>query len=218
MANSQIAIDHHASFKRFADLSYVEKDACACAQIIYKLLKEMKLLDKTIAKLLFGGIVTDSGCFAFSSVSCETHEFAADLMSYGFDASDVIFNVYRKTTKERFELKSRVLAKAKFFNDDQIGFLTFSKEDFEKTHTSTADTEGIVNELIDIDKVKVAIAISEVGDKNFKVSIRSKEPIDASEIAGAFGGGGHKRAAGCRANGYLEDVIDRLKKLASDRI
>ena len=218
LAKSQIAIDHHASFKRFTDVSYVEKDACACAQIIYKLIKEMKLLDKTIAKLLFGGIVTDSGCFAFSSVTPETHEFAADLMAYGFNASDVIYKTYRSTTKARFDLKSRVLAKAKFYSNDQIGIIYFGKEDFEKTGTSTFDTEGIVNELIDIDSVKIAYAISEVGDKNFKVSIRSKAPIDASEIAGIYGGGGHKRAAGCRANGYLEDVIDRLVKLASDRI
>lgn len=218
LAKSQIAIDHHASFKRFTDVSYVEKDACACAQIIYKLLKEMKLIDKPIAKLLFSGIVTDSGCFAFSSVTPSTHEFAADLMSYGFDASDAIYKVYRSTSKDRFELKRRVLAKAKFFNDDQIGIIVFAKEDFEKTGTTTFDTEGIVNELIDIDSVKIAYAISEVGDKNFKVSIRTKSPIDASEIAGVYGGGGHKCAAGCRANGYLEDVIDRLVKLASDRI
>ena len=215
---SQIAIDHHRSFKRFTDVSYVEKDACACAQVVFRLLKEMKLVDKTVAELLFAGIVTDSGCFAFSSVSPETHQIAAELMAYGFDASEVIYKMYRSTTIERFDLKRRALVKAKFFEDNKIGVIIFSKEDFSATGTTPFDTEGIVNELIDVDDVKVAFALSEVGDKNFKVSIRTKDPIDASEIAGVYGGGGHKNASGCRANGYLDDIVERLVKLTRDRI
>ena len=215
---TQIAIDHHRSFKRFTEVSYVEKDACACAQVVFKILKEMKLIDKTVAELLFAGIVTDSGCFAFSSVSPETHQIAAELMAYGIDASDVIYKMYRSTTLERFDLKRRALGKAKFYERNQIGVIIFLKEDFSATNTTPFDTEGIVNELIDVDDVKVAYALSEVGDKNFKVSIRSKDQIDASEIAGVYGGGGHKNASGCRANGYLEDIVERLVKLAKDRI
>ena len=215
---SQIAIDHHKSFKRFTEICYVDKDACACAQIIYKLLKEMKALDRDVAESLFAGLVTDSGCFAYSSVTPETHQIAAELMMYGFDASEAIYRVFRSTSKERFDLKRLALSKTKLFADNQIGIIVFTIEDFKKTSTSTFDTEGIINELIDIDSVKVAYALSEVGDKNYKLSIRTKDPIDASEIAGLYGGGGHKNAAGCRVNGYLEDIIDRIVKLASDRI
>ncbi len=215
---SQIAIDHHRSFKRFTEICYVDKDACACAQIIYKLLKEMKAIDKLVAESLFAGIVTDSGCFAFSSVTPETHVIAAELMMHGFDAAETIYRVYRCTSKERFDLKRLALSKAKLYNDNQIGIIVFTIDDFKKTNTSALDTEGIINELIDIGSVKVAYALSEVGDKNYKLSIRSKDPIDASEIAGVYGGGGHKNAAGCRVNGYLEDIIERIVKLASDRI
>lgn len=215
---SQVAIDHHKSFKRFTETCYVDKDACACAQIIFKLLKEMKLIDKTVAELLFSGIVTDSGCFAFPSVTPETHEIAAELMGYGFNAANAIYNTFRSTSVERFNLKCRALNGAKFFCDNQIGVIVFRIADFKATGTTAADTEGIINELIDVENVKVAFALSEVGDKNFKLSIRSKDPIDASDIAGFYGGGGHKNAAGCRVNGYLEDVIERIVKLALDRI
>lgn len=66
--------------------------------------------------------------------------------------------------------------------------------------------------------MEVAFAVSEVKDKNFKVSIRTKDYADASDIASAFGGGGHLRAAGCRLNGYYEDVVDKLLKAARDRM
>ena len=215
---SQIAIDHHKSFKRFTETCYVEKDACACALIIYKLLKEMRLIDKTVAQLLFEGIVTDSGCFAYPSVTPETHQIAAELMLYDFDAADAIYKVYRSTSKERFNLKCRVLAKAKLYCDGQVGVIVFTAEDFAKTSTSPVDTEGIINELIDIESVKVAYALSQVGNLNYKLSIRSKDPIDANEIASVYGGGGHKNAAGCRVNGYLEDIIERIVNLANRRI
>ena len=215
---SQIAIDHHKSFKRFTETCFVDKDACACAQIVFKLVKEMKLIDSRVAQLLFCGIVTDSGTFAYSSVTPETHEIAAELMRYDFDAADAIYNVFRSTSMERFNLKRRVLSNAKFFDDGQVGIIVFKSADFTATNTTTADTEGIINELIDIDSVKVAYALSEVGDKNYKLSVRTKDPVDASEIAGLYGGGGHKNAAGCRVNGYLEDIIERIAKIASDRI
>ncbi len=217
-ARYQIAIDHHKSFARFADLCLVDSSAAACAQIVYKLIKEMKLLDDKIAMLIFSGVVTDSGCFAFSSVTKETHQIACELMGYDFDKAQAIYDAYRKTTHNRFMLKTRVLSKAKFFADNQIGLIVFSNEDFNATNTSTEHTEGIVSELIDIDSVKVAYAISQVGDKNFKLSIRTKDVVDAAEIASLYGGGGHRNAAGCRINGYLEDIVERLVKIANDRI
>ena len=217
-AKKQIAIDHHITFERFAELCYVDGDAAACAEIIFELVKRMRALDKDIARLLFGAIVTDSGCFSFSNTTKRTHEIAAELYDYGFDAADAIYDVYKSTSLCRFKLKARVLEKALFFENDSVAVVVFAKEDFEATSTSSEHTEGIINELIDIDSVKVAYALSQVGARNFKLSVRTKSPVNAAEIAGVFGGGGHFNAAGCRVNGYLEDIIEKIVKLATDRI
>lgn len=217
-AKTQIAIDHHKSFARFAETCLVDGDACACAEIVYKLLKQMKCLDKDVAGNLFAGIVTDSGCFAYSSVTEETHRIASELMAFGIDGADIIFNVFRSTDKNRFRLKNRVLNKTQFFQDGRIAVIVFSKEDFEATGTSTEDTEGIISELIAIADVEVAYALAEVGTRNYKLSIRTKSAVDASEIALTMGGGGHPCASGCRINGYLEDVVEKIVKLAKDRL
>lgn len=217
-AKAQIAIDHHKSFERFASLCYVDGDASACAEIVFELLKGMKAIDENVAKLLFCGIVTDSGCFSYSNVTKRTHEIAYELLKYDFDASGTIYDVYRSISLDKFNLKRRALANVKFFENNQIAVMRFMADDFAATNTTCDDTEGIVSELIDVDRVKVAYALSQVGERNFKMSIRTKDPVDACDIAMTFGGGGHKNAAGCRVNGYLEDIEEKLVKLAKDRI
>lgn len=217
-AKHRAAIDHHKSHENFAQVDYTEADAAACAEIVFLLLEGMGAVDDGVAALLFGGIVADSGCFQYPSTTRRTHSIACELMKYDIDAADIIYRVHRKISADVFRLKNRVLSACRFFDEGKIAVISFMQSDFDATGTSSADTEGIVASAIDVDKVEVAFAVSEVGDKNFKISIRTKNYADASDIASAFGGGGHMRAAGCRLNGFYEDVVDKLLKAARDRM
>lgn len=218
-SKSTIAIDHHKTYENFADLSYVVKDMSSCCQIMYKIAKELKGLDNESVSLIYTGMVTDSGCFAFDSVNGETHEIVAEILNnYKIDHAKIMYDAYRSISFERFNLKIQVLSKAKFYSDNQIAIIVFNKDLFESTNTTIDETEGIITELINIKDVKIAYAISEAAPKSYKISIRSKDGVDASSIANYYGGGGHKAAAGCRVNGYLEDIIEHLLKLANDRI
>lgn len=217
-ARVRMSVDHHKSHEAFAGIDHVEPDAAACAEIVFLLLDGMGLVDDGVAALLFAGIVADSGCFQYPSTTRRTHLIACELMKRDFDAADIIYRVHRRLRKNVFDLKNRVLSKCRFFDDGRIGVISFMLSDFAATETSPDDTEGLITSVIDVDGVEVAIAVSEVRDKNFKVSIRTKTAADASDIAAAFGGGGHSRAAGCRLNGFYEDVVDKLLKAARDRM
>ena len=217
-SKSKIAIDHHKTHKKFADISLVDIEVSACAEIVYRLLKHLNLITKDIAELLFAGIVTDSGCFQFPSATASTHSVASELMSYGINSGKIIYDVFKKSTKNKFMLENVVLSKCKFFNDDQIAIITYTEKDFKDTSTALTDTLGTIVKVIDIDTVKVAFAISEAAPRSYKIMIRTKEDIDASDIAREFGGGGHVRASGCRLNGYYEDIVDKLLKVARDRL
>ncbi|MDE7372890.1 MAG: hypothetical protein K2N18_02395, partial [Clostridia bacterium] len=141
-----------------------------------------------------------------------------ELLDYDINGSDIIFDVFRSTEKNKLQLKCKVLGGARYFENNSIAIIVFTKEDFEATNTSTSDTEGIIAELIAIRDVQVAYALAEVGTRSYKLSIRTKATVDASDIAMTMGGGGHYAAAGCRINGYLEDVIEKIVKLAKDRL
>ncbi len=217
-AKTQIAIDHHKSHQKFSDLTLVDDKAAATAEIMVDVIKSMKALDDVTAKLLFAGMVTDSGCFSYSNTTKKTMSAASELLSYNFDNAKLVYEIFKSIEFNKFVLKNRILSKTRFYLDNKVAFIVFTSKDFEETNTSSNDTEGIISEVIDVLGVEVAFSIAEVGNKNFKVSIRTKDIVDASDCAMCFGGGGHKNAAGCRINGYLEDIIEKLLKIASDRL
>lgn len=216
--NSTIAIDHHETHKKFADITFVNSKAAANTQNIYTILKNMDAINDTIARLIFTGIVTDSGCFSFSNTTKETFEIACELLNYNFNMEETVYTAFKLKNINLFNLQNRVLSKTRFENDNKIAFIFFEAEDFEATNTTANDTEGIISNLMNIESVVVAYALSEVGKDHYKLSIRTKDPVDAAEIALLFGGGGHSKAAGCRVNGNKFDLIEKLTKIANDRI
>ena len=108
-AKKRAVIDHHKTHIKFAPSTLVDSDAAACAEIVYRVLDSAGLVDKSVAEALFVGVVTDTGCFRFSSTTAETHAIAADLMRRGIDAEALVCNAYSKTTRSIFALKQRVL-------------------------------------------------------------------------------------------------------------
>ncbi|MGN0796938.1 MAG: bifunctional oligoribonuclease/PAP phosphatase NrnA [Christensenellales bacterium] len=216
-------IDHHKTNDRFAKVNLIFPQASSTCEIMYDLLQlvdaQAKCIDDEVAKLLYTGIVTDSGGFTYSNVGSHTHAVASQLLKYGFDASKICEKYLKSITMSKFNLKVRVLQNARFFEDGAIGIIHFTREDFALTCTSEEDTDGIINNIRNVEGVQVAVAITDTAVANsFKVSIRTTDSVDASAIASAFGGGGHKNAAGCRLNGFYEDVKDKLLKASKDNL
>ncbi len=77
-------------------------------------------------------------------------------------------------------------------------------------HADAKDLEGIVSQLNQTKDVECTIFTYQTGVLEYKVSLRSKGKVDVAEIAVYFGGGGHKRAAGCTMNGTFYDVVNNL--------
>ena len=222
-AKFRVDIDHHKTNSRYGNINIIEPGVSATCEVMYKVIKAMDeikpCLDDTVAKLLYSGLVTDSGGFTFSNVSEPTHEIASKLINYNFSASEICEHFLKYLSLKLFTLRMRVLSKAKFFQDGKIGLIYFSQEDFIATDTAMEDTEGAINYIRDIDAVEVAVAITQTQQNNsYKVSIRTSDRVDASRIASVFGGGGHKNAAGCRISGFYEDVKDKLLKACIDEL
>lgn len=217
----RIFVDHHITRGKRGDFNIVETGAAATAEVVFDLIKAMdarkKCLDDIVAKLLYCALVTDSGGFSFSSVTNKTLSVAAELINYDFKANEIFDNFIKKTDYKVFNLKNRVLSGTKLYDDGTIAGIFFKKEDFEATGTTDADTDGIINNILNIIGVKVAFSITETkGEMQYKVSFRTVDGVNADEIAAIFGGGGHKNAAGCRVSGFFEDVKDKILKACRD--
>jgi phosphoesterase RecJ-like protein len=217
---TKIVIDHHEDNEDFADITLREDDAASTTQILYKLLAYWKkdIIDQDIATCLYTGIITDSGGFSFASTSCETHQIACELLKFDLDNAEINRKVMKDVEFNVFQLRNRVLANAKFYNDGKIGIISYNKADFEKTNTTENDTEGTINIVLNIHTVEIAVSIAEIDDKKYKISFRTKHNVSAGACAKCFGGGGHFHAAGCRGYGYFEDVYNKVLKVSQEML
>ena len=202
-----LCIDHHISNTKYAKNLYLDATAAATAEIIYDLLNKMKVnINDVTAKAIYTGIVTDTGCFKYSSVTEKTHIIASELYQYNIDAPKINRLMFDTKSKKLLQLEKMVLDKAEFHFDDKCFLLSVTAQMQEETGCSGSDLEGIAVISRSVEGVKVGITIKQTDDTVFKVSLRTFEPIDASEICKKLGGGGHISAAAATIEGTFEEV------------
>ena len=215
-ANTKISIDHHSSNTMFADYNFVNPAAPACAQILVIVLEALGvIINKEIGTCLLTGIITDTGGFKYKGVTAETFEFVAELLNRGVNVSDVYKKVLQTISKARFELTRIALNRLEFLENGKLTFTYITKEDEEKVGAGSNDHDGIVERGRDIEGVEVSIFLRET-DNGYKISLRSNEYVNVSDICLMFGGGGHIRAAGGNINLPFEQaktkIVEECKK------
>ena len=97
-----------------------------------------------------------------------------------------------------------------FLEDGKIAFTYITKQDEIEVNAEPGDHEGIVEKGRDIEGVEVSVFLRQREDKTFKISLRSNDYVNVSDIAMVFGGGGHIRAAGCKLSGTPEQIKNTL--------
>ena len=214
-AKVKVSIDHHSTNTMFGDLNYVSPDAPACAQILLVVLNYFKIeITKDIGTCILTGIITDTGGFKYSSVTAETFEFVAWLLNKEINVSKIYRKVLQVKTKANFELTRMAMERLEFLEDGKVAFTYITKEDEEKVNAESGDHEGIVEVGRDIEGVEVSIFLRET-DKGCKVSMRSNEYVNVSDVCILLGGGGHVRAAGatmqCTVEQAKEKVLRQVK-------
>ena len=65
-----------------------------------------------------------------------------------------------------------------------------------KSGANSQEAEGIIDHLTEIASMKIAVVFREITPVSTKISVRTRDEFDATELCLRFGGGGHKRAAG----------------------
>ena len=202
-----LCIDHHISNTKYAQNLYLDDDAAATAECMYELIEQMKVnINDITAKALYTGLTTDTGCFKYSNVTAKTHIIAAELYSYNIDATEINRLMFDTKSKNLIELEKMVLENAEYHFDDKCFLLTVTADMQEKTGCSGTELEGIAVISRSLEGIKAGITIKQTDDDEFKVSLRTYPPLDASAICKALGGGGHVAAAGATVKGNLEEV------------
>ncbi len=203
-----INIDHHDDNSHFGHLNLVNPQAAATGEILYDLALQWQWeISLSAARSLAMAILADTGFFRYSNTTIEVMEKVIELMNKGVNIYKINRSLYGRKQPKILKLKGRALASLQMAARDNIAYLQITREDYKSTDTVPQDKEGIVNYARDVDGVEVGILFSEEED-GIKVSFRSNDYLQVNEIAKKFGGGGHHRAAGCKVDGDLQQVID----------
>lgn len=214
-----VCIDHHETTSFFCGFNYVDPDAAATGELIFKLLLELGVeIDQEISEALFAAITTDTGNFQYSNTTSETHRIVAALYDAGLDANKVSIDLYESTRIERLLIENAAISNMSTIAGGSGVIAYVTQKMLKETGALLEETEGVVQKLRSIGGVEAAAFLKEAEDGRVKVSLRSKKRVNVADLAASLGGGGHIRAAGCTLNCTMTEAFDLLKEKLTDSL
>ncbi len=217
-----INIDHHVTNTRFGDLHLIDTEACATAEIVYKLIKDLEApITRDTAVAIYTGIFTDTGSFRFSNTNRSAFSICDEMVRRGVEPYRVAKHVYGTYSLGRIKLLNLALDSIEISRDGHLSIMTLTRDMFEETGTHSEDVDGLINYAKRIEDVRVAVLIQEYregGRRRLHVSLRSDGSVDVATIAAAYGGGGHPMAAGFNIDASLPELKNGILDWMDKRI
>ncbi len=211
-AKATVVIDHHLTARKNKKyINMINPQVSATGELIYRLFNALHVsIDKKIATNLYTAILTDTGGFRYSNTSVESLRIASKLIEAGANTWEITKEVYENIPLNCLRLLTLTLSTLE--KKGKIAWITVTQHMFKKTNTSAQDTENFSDHPRKIKGVEVGVLFREDGKNSYKVSLRSKGMVNVADITKTFGGGGHASAAGCKLNGTLQEVKDKVFK------
>lgn len=203
-----IKIDHHPNEDRYGDLQWVDTTASSTSEMIYEFFlsfkdRGLKMSDEA-ARLLYAGIVGDTGRFLYPSTTNKTFAYAGELIHYDFSRTDLYDSMY-ELAPNVVKLNGFILQNFEL-HEHGAATVIMKQELLEKYSVKPSEASLLVSELGNVAGVKAWVFFIEEQDQ-IRVRLRSKGPV-INGIARKYNGGGHPLAAG--ASIYSWDEVDNV--------
>ena len=192
-----LAIDHHPSFEHFGKANIVRPEAAACGELIYDILARLGPVTAEMALPLYVAVSTDTGCFAYANTTAYTHAVAAALLRTGIDYRTVNKVFFRTKSRRRIQLEGAMLSNCEFYDNDRVAILSVPIYLMERVGADESDAEDLSALGGQMEGVDCAVTMRELRPDVWKMSVRTGERVNATEVCRLLGGGGHAAAAGC---------------------
>jgi len=210
-ARPTLVIDHHIANPMWGTHNWVEVDRSSTCEMVAALAQEMNVeLSGALGEAAYLGIVTDTGNFAYDSTSPRCMEMAAHIVRLGLNPAKLNELIQNQWSLARFQLWGEVLGALGLHFGGQLGVIRMTSEQLNRLKAISADCEGLTNFVLHIKGCRAAMSLREDKPGMLKLSLRSVSGVDIQPVAAAFGGGGHKCAAGAGIEGDIEDVERRI--------
>ncbi len=216
-----VIFDHHATSEESGEASIIDPEASSTGELIWRFSKWMEWrFDRAIAEALWVAIVTDTGRFAYDNTRPGTLRAATDIVKYGVRTAEINDILYCSFPMKAIALKRRAWRSMHVWQNRKVAEVTLMRDDFREVRGTKAEAEDIIEIPRQVAKNEIALFFYQIPDRTHetRVSIRTRGQWDATVLAGLFGGGGHRRAAGCTIKGGMAVAKRQMRKAVRDML
>ncbi len=198
-------IDHHRGNEYFGAVNIVAEISSTC-ELLYHLAVGLGYeIDAVAAAQLYAGILFDTGGFRFSLTTATTFEVAAKLVRRGAHLDAIAEGVFGNKSFGSVKQRGQAIESLVLRLDGRVAVLHL-----DCAAMKAGEPDEVVNYGMMIQGVEVAVLLKERAPGCYRISLRSRDKVDVSQIAGTFGGGGHARAAGLELTGVPQDIVEDI--------
>ncbi len=192
-----VNIDHHVSNEGFGTINLIEATASATGQVVHRLLTNLGApITADVATNLYAALFTDTGGFRHENTTETALRLGADLVAAGADPGWVALKCYKSRSVPQIKLEGLAVARLHTEFDGRLVWSQITQAMLDEAGADMMESEGVIDQLQSIDTMEIAALFKENSPGVTKVSVRTRDPYDATAVCRPFGGGGHHRAAG----------------------
>ncbi len=206
-----LSIDHHATHVSFAKQTLVDPRSAAAAELLFDLFSQNGVItDPETAAWLYVGIATDTGCFRYANTTAKTLGTAAALVEAGADNGALNEGLFETKTRAYAAFEAHAMQSLSYYLNGRCAVMVITQALYRQTGICENEIKEINALPRQIEGVLAGITLKEKETGGWRVSVRTRAPLNAASICAKFDGGGHVRAAGCELPGTAEEAIEKL--------
>lgn len=213
-----LKIDHHPDVDPYGDVRWVDTGASSTSEMITSLFEYGKQeksweMPTNAARLLFAGIVGDTGRFMYPSATVKTFERASELLHHDFNREELFASMY-EVDRTVLHLQGYIYQNFKI-DDNGAAYIKIDQEILRAFNVNASEASQLVSSLGEVKGISAWVIFIEE-DTQIRARLRSKGPV-INSLAAEYKGGGHPLAAGASVYSWDEadELIAKLKKICN---
>ena len=215
---TKVLIDHHPQPSEEFDVLISHPEACSTCELVFRVIAALggvEALNFEMAQCVYTGMMTDTGAFAYASTRKEVYLIIAELLDKGIDKDWIYRKVFYNFSVTKMRLWGYAMYdKLKVYNKYNAALITLSHSELMRFYASKGDTEGLVNQPLQIKGLRFSCFLREEQPGKINVSLRSVDDFPCNAVAAEFfNGGGHKNASGGEMYGTMEMAVERFRQV-----
>ncbi|HZS14297.1 MAG TPA: DHH family phosphoesterase [Candidatus Dormibacteraeota bacterium] len=212
-----VNVDHHVSNDGYGAINLIEPEASATGQVVYRLLRKLDMpVTPQVADNLYAALFTDTGGFRHENTTEAALRLGAELVHLGADPAFIALKSYKSRPVPMLKLEGLAVAALRTDCDGTLVWSQVTQEMLETSGATMVESEGVIDQLQSIDTMKIAVLFKQMSPELTKISVRTRDEIDATDLCIPFGGGGHHRAAGAELPMSLEKAQATVLPMARE--